>query len=65
MTFLSMLDVYGIKYHRHLALRGMSSKLRSPKWRTLGKMSCYWVEEYATSQLRCSIMRTVNKFLLA
>jgi len=25
-------------------------KLPSKKWQTLRKMSCYWAEEYATSQ---------------
>jgi len=34
------------------------------KWRTLQKTSCCWAEEYATSELCRSIMRTVIKFLL-
>ena len=39
---------------------------KSPKkWRTLRKTSCYWADKYATSQLRSTITRTVNTFLLA
>jgi len=42
----------------------MSPKVWTPE-HGREKMGSYWAEEYATSQLRCRIMCTVNKFLLA